>query len=61
MSTGKPPEKILLTLQLPQQVAARLQSVATQQNRPASEVVIALLDRNLPRADAGKKGKIPYM
>jgi len=61
MSTGKPDEKIALTVQLPQQVALRLKSAATNQNRPATDVVVALLDRHLPRLQSEKKGTIPYM
>ena len=35
--------------------------VAEAQKRPVAEVVLDLLDRNLPQADDGqKKSKIPY-
>ncbi len=61
MPTSKFDEKIPLTIQLPQQIAARLKSVATNQNQPASDVVVALLDRHLPRLQEEKKGTIPYM
>ena len=61
MPTSKFDEKIQLTVQLPKQIAMRLKSAATNQNRPASDVVIALLDRHLPRLQTEKKGTIPYM
>ncbi|NQU25272.1 MAG: hypothetical protein HQ567_28640 [Candidatus Nealsonbacteria bacterium] len=61
MPIEKPNEKIAITVELPQQVALRLKSAATNQNRPATDVVVALLDRHLPRLQAEKKGTIPYM
>jgi hypothetical protein len=54
--------KIPMTLQLPADVAARLKLVAEAQRRSAADLVIDLLDRNLPRTPAAgqKKGSIPY-
>ena len=61
MPPSKFDQKIPLTLQLPKQIAERLKSLATTQDRPASDVVVALLDRHLPRLQEEKKGTIPYM
>jgi predicted DNA-binding protein len=48
-----------LTIHLPEAVAKRLKLAATRANRPAAEVVVDLLDRNLPRLEDPKK-RVPY-
>jgi len=61
MTERKPTERLSLTLSLPPELALRLMQAAEAQKRPAGDVVVMLLDRHLPRADAGqKKAKIPY-
>jgi predicted transcriptional regulator len=57
----KTPDKIPLTIELPHDLARRLQAAAVERKREASMIVLELLDRHLPRApDATKKLKIPY-
>jgi predicted transcriptional regulator len=57
----KGPDKIPLTIELPHDLARRLQAAAVERKREASAIILELLDRHLPRvADATKKGKIPY-
>ena len=55
-----PAERFSLTLSLSPDLAMRLMQTAEAQKRPVTEVVLDLLDRNLPQADAQKKSKIPY-
>ena len=54
--------KIPLTVYLSADVAARLKLAAEAQKQPAAELAASLLDRHLPRPQAGgeKKGIIPY-
>jgi predicted DNA-binding protein len=52
-------DKETLTIHLPEAVAKRLKLAATRANRPAAEVVVDLLDRNLPRLEDPKK-RVPY-
>jgi len=63
MANEIPDDKNRLTIELPENLAHRLKLAAANQKRAASDVVLALLDRHLPRLDApGKKkgGFIPY-
>jgi len=55
-------DSVPLTVHLPVELARRLQAAAASKNRPASAVVIELLERSLPRSASGppKKSKIPY-
>jgi hypothetical protein len=55
-------DKIAVTLHLSADVAARLKMAAEAQKRPAADLAADLLDRHLPRPQAGgpKKGSIPY-
>ena len=56
-------QEIRLSICLPEDVAKRLKLVAVNQNLAASDVVVRLLDRYLPRSDAPAKKKkpdIPY-
>ncbi len=56
-----PADRLSLTLSLSPDLARRLMQVAEAQKRPAAQVALDLLDRNLPQADDGqKKSKIPY-
>jgi hypothetical protein len=59
MAEHGPADKIPLTIQLPPDLARRLKAASEAVKRPATEVVIDLLDRHLPRPSA-QKGKIPY-
>ena len=52
-------DKEALTIHLPELVAKRLKLAATRANRPAAEVVVDILDRNLPRLEDPKK-RAPY-
>ena len=57
----RPADRFSLALSLSPDIARRLMQVAEAQKRPVAEVVLDLLDRNLPQADGGqKKSKIPY-
>ena len=38
----------------------RLRSAAEARKRSATDLVLDMLDRNLPPAGGSKKGKIPY-
>jgi len=61
MAERSPADRLSLTLSLSVDVARRLAQAAEAQQRPVADVVLDLLDKHLPRADAGgKKGKIPY-
>jgi hypothetical protein len=51
--------KEALVIYLPAIVAQRLNLAATRSNRSAAEVVVDLLDRNLPRLEDPKK-RVPY-
>jgi len=55
-------QRIALTLNLSPELAMRLKAAADLQQRRASDLVIDLLDKHLPRpqGSAGRKGKIPY-
>jgi hypothetical protein len=55
-------DSVPLTVHLPVDLAQRLQAAAAARNRPASALVIDLLERSLPRSqpDKPQKGKIPY-
>jgi hypothetical protein len=57
-----PGEKIPLTIQLSADVARRLKVAAEARRLSAADLVLDLLDRNLPRLPAGgqPKGNIPY-
>jgi hypothetical protein len=53
--------KFPLTIYLDTELAKRLAVAAESQKRPAEDLVVNLLDRNLPRLQSGSsKGKIPY-
>jgi hypothetical protein len=55
------PNKIPLLIELPHDLAKRLQAAAVERKREAAMLVLELLDRHLPRTpDPTKKGKIPY-
>jgi len=57
----KPGDKIPLTILLPPELAMRLRSAAEARKRSVFDLLLDLLDRNLPPASSGpKKGKIPY-
>jgi len=60
MPAKSPGEKIPLTIHLPGSVAQRLELAAANQRRAAADVVVALLEKYLPRLDSGKKKQIPY-
>jgi predicted transcriptional regulator len=61
MAERSPADRLPLTLSLSPELARRLAQAAEAQKRPAAAVVLDLLDKYLPRADAGgKRGKIPY-
>jgi hypothetical protein len=61
MSVIRPSEKISLTIYLSADVAGRLKLAAEAQKRPATDLVAELLDRHLPRPQAGgAKSNIPY-
>jgi hypothetical protein len=60
MPAKSPDERILLTIHLPGNVATRLELAAAAQKRAAADVVVALLDKHLPRLDTGKKKPIAY-
>jgi hypothetical protein len=62
MTESAASDRIPLTLYLSASLAARLKLAAESQKRPAAELAIELLDRHLPRPQAGgpKKGSIPY-
>jgi hypothetical protein len=61
MAKPSPADRVPLMLSLPKDIARRLAQVAEAQKRPVHEVVLDVLDRNLPQADSGeKKPKIPY-
>ncbi len=61
MTTTSPNEKNELTIRLSEDVAMRLEAVAQRQKRPAHLVAAALLEKYLPRLDAGQKRvNIPY-
>jgi hypothetical protein len=63
MAAREAGEKNRLTIVLSEDLARRLELVAVSQNRTAASVVAALLDKHLPRPDAGQqkdKKKIPY-
>ena len=61
MAKPSPADRVPLMLSLSPSIARRLAQVAEAQDRPVNEVVLDLLDRNLPQADSGqKKPKIPY-
>lgn len=55
-------EKLPLTIYLSPDLALRLKAAAEAQRRAAADLVSDLLDRHLPRAQAGgsTKGKVPY-
>ena len=52
-------DKETLLIHLPEAVAKRLKLAVTRTNRPASELVVDILDRNLPRLEDPKK-LVPY-
>jgi predicted HicB family RNase H-like nuclease len=53
--------KFPLTLHMNADLAKRLAVAAEAQKRSAEDLVINLLERNLPRLQTGEsKGKIPY-
>ncbi len=52
-------DKEALTIHLPEVVARRLKLAAARANRPAPELVVDILDRNLPRLEDPKK-RVPY-
>jgi hypothetical protein len=53
--------KFPLTIYMDAEIAKRLAIAAEAQKRPAADIVIDMLDRSLPRLQAGPgKGKIPY-
>jgi len=60
MTAKTPDAKIRLTIHLPESVAARLELAAKNQRQAAADVVVALLEKYLPRLDTGKKKQIPY-
>lgn len=60
MSEPKPGEHIPLTILLPQQLAVRLKETAEARTKSVPEMVLDLLDRNLPPAGTQRKRKIPY-
>jgi hypothetical protein len=51
--------KQVLVIQLPEDLAKRLELAATRASRSPTETVLDLLDRNLPRLNAPAK-RIPY-
>ena len=63
MPEPSPNEKIPLTIYLSADVAKRLKLAAEAQKRSAVDLAADLLDRHLPRPQAGgpKKGSIPYL
>ncbi|MGA2035132.1 MAG: hypothetical protein ABSG68_23030 [Thermoguttaceae bacterium] len=61
MAEPSPADRLAITLSLSPELARRLMLAAEAQKRPVTQVVLDLLDRHLPPADAGgKKVKIPY-
>lgn len=61
MPESKLADKIPLTILLEPELAMRLRSAAEARKRSVTDLVMDLLDRNLPPASSGsKKGKIPY-
>jgi hypothetical protein len=59
MAPEKAEEKIPLTIYLSGPLALRLKLAATKAKRPASEVVVEILQRTLPRPDDPSK-HVPY-
>jgi hypothetical protein len=53
-------DRIPLTILLEPELAMRLRSAAEARKRSVTDMVLDLLDRNLPPAGGSKKGKIPY-
>jgi len=53
------PKEWLVTIRLPDALAQRLKLAATRSQRPGPDVILDLLDRNLPRLQDPKK-KVPY-
>ncbi len=61
MAERSPADRLPLNLSLSPDLARRLMQAAEARKRSTAEVVLDLLDRYLPQADAGgKKPKIPY-
>ncbi len=64
MATKSRDEDCRLVINLPEDVAKRLELASARQNRPASDVVAELLNRHLPHLQASeakkKKRNIPY-
>ena len=59
MMEDKSGETQTLTIRLPETVAKRLHLAATRTKRSPADVVLEMLDRNLPRLDAPAK-RAPY-